>query len=104
MPNQFKEQGGLRLFLFFILFLVMFKGLADAADWQAKVIHIADGDTITVLNAAKEQIRIRLNGIDPRKRASLWQKGHGIYQLHTEVYLKGGWARSTISLTKSRSD
>jgi len=34
------------------------------ADYQAKVIHVADGDTITVLNDAKEEIKIRLNGID----------------------------------------
>jgi endonuclease YncB( thermonuclease family) len=53
-----------RLFLFLILILVRFNGLAYAADFQAKVIHITDGDTITVLNEAKEEIKIRLNGID----------------------------------------
>ncbi len=68
MSIPFREQWGLRLFLFFVLMLVMFKGLANAADLQVKVIHIADGDTITVLNYAKEQIKIRLNGIDCPKK------------------------------------
>ena len=33
-------------------------------DFQAKVIYVTDGDTITVLNDAKEEIEIRLNGVD----------------------------------------
>lgn len=44
--------------------LIGWTGLANAGTFQAKVVHIADGDTITVLNEAKEQVRIRLNGID----------------------------------------
>jgi len=36
---------------------------------EGKVIKVADGDTITVLDANKEQHRIRLAGIDaPEKR------------------------------------
>ena len=41
-------------------------------DFHAKVIHIADGDTITVLNAANKQIKIRLNGIDCPEQAQAY--------------------------------
>jgi endonuclease YncB( thermonuclease family) len=52
------------LCLFFLHLWVVFSlSGVHAADFHAKVIHITDGDTITVLNAGKEQIKIRLNGI-----------------------------------------
>ena len=35
-----------------------------AADIKGKVVGVADGDTITVLNTAKKQYKIRLLGID----------------------------------------
>ncbi|MDR4483175.1 MAG: thermonuclease family protein [Nitrospirales bacterium] len=54
--------------LLVIFALIGWTGLADAETFQAKVVHIADGDTITVLNEAKRQIRIRLNGIDCPER------------------------------------
>ncbi|MBA3967209.1 MAG: thermonuclease family protein, partial [Nitrospirales bacterium] len=60
----------------FIVFLqwwiFLFLGCAFAADFQAKVIHIADGDTITVLNANNDQIKIRLNGIDCPEKAQAY--------------------------------
>jgi endonuclease YncB( thermonuclease family) len=37
---------------------------AFAASFQARVVSIADGDTITVLDADKRRIKIRLYGID----------------------------------------
>ncbi len=56
--------------IFLLIWLVSLStGLADAADFQAKVIHIADGDTITVLNRANEKIKVRLNGIDCPEKA-----------------------------------
>ena len=46
----------------------------NAFAWQGKVIHIADGDTITVLRK-KEQVKIRLYGIDtPEKRQAFGTK------------------------------
>jgi endonuclease YncB( thermonuclease family) len=51
------------------LALLWLASTAFGADFHAKVIHIADGDTITVLNDAKEQIKIRLNGIDSPEKA-----------------------------------
>jgi len=61
------------LFIFLLpLWVFLFSSNVTAADFQAKVIHIADGDTITVLNATKKKIKIRLNGIDcPEKAQAL---------------------------------
>jgi len=58
------------------LALIWLASTAFGADFQAKVIHIADGDTITVLNAAtNEQLKIRLNGIDcPEKTQAYGNK------------------------------
>lgn len=45
------------------------------AVWPAKVVGISDGDTVTVLNENKEQIKIRLVGIDtPESRQAYGQK------------------------------
>ena len=53
------------LFIFFLtLWVVLSSSSAYAADFHAKVIHITDGDTISVLNADNESIKIRLYGID----------------------------------------
>ena len=46
------------------LALLWLASTAIAADFHAEVVHITDGDTITVLNDTNEQIKIRLNGID----------------------------------------
>ena len=61
----------LRLCLLSILFISL-PGLSLA--WSGKVIGVADGDTITVLRD-KEQIRIRLYGIDcPERRQAFSRK------------------------------
>ncbi|MEE9232566.1 MAG: hypothetical protein V3U07_03835 [Nitrospirales bacterium] len=38
-------------------------GTAFATDFQAKLVYVADSDTITVLNNANQHVKIRLNGI-----------------------------------------
>jgi len=61
------------LFIFFLpLWIFLSSSSAYASDFQAKVLHIADGDTITVLNAANEQVKIRLNGIDCPEKAQAY--------------------------------
>lgn len=46
------------------LVVALFSGAVLWADVRGRVVAVADGDTITVLDADKRQHRIRLNGID----------------------------------------
>lgn len=57
------------LLTFFSLF-----AFADTTQYQATVIGIADGDTITVLDANKEQHKIRLQGIDAPEKSQAFGK------------------------------
>ncbi|CAN5155509.1 thermonuclease family protein [soil metagenome] len=51
-----------------LLVFILIASPVNAADWQGKVVSIADGDTITVLHE-NEQIKVRLYGIDcPEKK------------------------------------
>jgi len=59
-------------FIFFLPLWIFLTSITNAADFHAKVIHIADGDTITVLNDTHEQIKVRLNGIDCPEKAQAW--------------------------------
>lgn len=54
------------------LYLVLLAATGLAAETIAgKVVHVADGDTVTVLTPARQQIKVRLYGIDcPEKRQS----------------------------------
>lgn len=44
--------------------IILFLLLHIISIFQAKCIHIADGDTITVLDNTNTQIKVRLHGID----------------------------------------
>jgi len=56
------------------LALLWLASTAIAADFHAEVVHITDGDTITILNDTNEQIKIRLNGIDCPEKAQAYGK------------------------------
>jgi len=54
---------------------LLFPAFAFAAEWQGTVVGISDGDTLTVLNADKRQVKIRLIEIDaPEKNQDFGQK------------------------------
>ncbi len=44
--------------------LVLVIGAAKAVTVEGRVVGISDGDTITILDAAHQQQKIRLDGID----------------------------------------
>ena len=46
------------------LWLLLFSGYSFAEEIRGRVVSVADGDTLTVLDASNRQHRVRLNGID----------------------------------------
>jgi endonuclease YncB( thermonuclease family) len=49
----------------FVWLIILFAPLSvTAAEWSGTVVGISDGDTLTVLNADKRQVKIRLAEID----------------------------------------
>jgi endonuclease YncB( thermonuclease family) len=58
-----------------IFFTALLTPLAWGHELTGLVVHVADGDTITVLDSAKEQQKIRLLGIDaPEKKQAFGTK------------------------------
>ena len=51
---------------------LIFAGLSHAgaaqADFAGRVVHVQDGDTLTVLSSDRRQIKVRLDGIDAPER------------------------------------
>ena len=48
--------------------LLLFTLSAQAETLEGKVIKIADGDTLTLLTSSREQVKVRLAGIDTPER------------------------------------
>lgn len=71
----------------FFLALLLLPSITWA--WPGKVINIADGDTITVLTEDKQQVRIRLYGIDA-------PEGSQAYGRKATQYVKGLLAGNPI--------
>lgn len=55
--------------IFFGTCLLLLAGTAQATTIAGKVVGIADGDTVTVLDADRMQHKIRLQGIDAPEKA-----------------------------------
>ncbi len=67
--------------------LLAFSCVLSAGTLQGKVVNVADGDTITILDAQKTQHKIRLQGIDaPEKAQPFGQKSK--QSLHQLVHSK----------------
>jgi endonuclease YncB( thermonuclease family) len=58
-----------RFFLESVLVAVLAATPAYARDFGGRVVGIQDGDTVTVLDASKQQHRIRIAGIDAPEKA-----------------------------------
>lgn len=54
----------MNLRLLFIFLLIILHLPTPAWAWEGQVIRVTDGDTIVVINEDREQVRIRLYGID----------------------------------------
>jgi endonuclease YncB( thermonuclease family) len=77
----------MRIDQIFALFLLVLSCTSNAATLQGKVVGVADGDTITVLDATNTQHKIRLQGIDaPEKAQAFGQKSK--QSLHQLVHSK----------------
>ena len=50
------------------LFFLLVNVLVQAEKLEGKVVKIADGDTLTLLTSTKDQVKIRLAGIDTPER------------------------------------
>lgn len=62
-----------RILLIFATLVIATSSIADTL--QGRVVHIADGDTVTVLDSSKTQWKIRLMGIDaPEKKQAFGNK------------------------------
>jgi endonuclease YncB( thermonuclease family) len=55
--------------IFALVWALAFAGIVDAATLTGKVVAIADGDTLTLLTADQQQVKVRLAEIDTPERA-----------------------------------
>jgi len=82
----------LKLFLFFAVFSASATNLL-----QGRVVSVADGDTITILDASNTQHKIRLQGIDaPEKAQAFGEKSK--QALHALVHSK------TVEVSFTKND
>lgn len=59
-----KTEAQRALALVAVIVSLAYGPFADAAELAGRVVRVADGDTVTVLDARNEQHKIRLSGID----------------------------------------
>jgi endonuclease YncB( thermonuclease family) len=77
----------MRIANLFVSLLLLISSAISAATLQGKVVGVADGDTITVLDATNTKHKIRLQGIDaPEKAQAFGQKSK--QSLHELVHSK----------------
>lgn len=77
-----------------LLFFLITSGLFG---FEGKVVRVSDGDTIVVLTQDKEQIKVRLNGIDaPEKKQSFGKQ--------STKFLSNLVAGKTVEVKKEGND
>lgn len=77
-----------------VVLLAVFTIQCSAANIEGEVIKVADGDTVTVLDAGNKQHRVRLTGIDaPERRQAYGSKS--TESLVDLVYLKNVTVQSS---------
>ena len=91
---------------------LLLAGALNAATLQGKVIGVADGDTLTLLDAQKNQHKIRLQGIDAPEKAqafgnkskqSLHEMVHG-KEVFVDVQKKDKYGRSVGKILVNQTD
>ncbi|NBZ98030.1 MAG: thermonuclease family protein [Betaproteobacteria bacterium] len=92
--------------------LLLLAGALNAATLQGKVIGVADGDTVTLLDDQKNQHIIRLQGIDAPEKAqafgnkskqSLHEMVHG-KEVFVDVQKKDKYGRSVGKILVNQTD
>jgi endonuclease YncB( thermonuclease family) len=92
--------------------LLLVAGALNAATLQGKVIGVTDGDTVTLLDAQKNQHKIRLHGIDAPEKAqafgnkskqSLHEMVHG-KEVFVDVQKKDKYGRSVGKILVNHTD
>ena len=61
--------------LFTVLLCVGLLSPAAAEHLTGRIIHVADGDTVTLLTEQNQSVRIRLSGIDAPEKGSPSARG-----------------------------
>ena len=81
----------------FVLLVLVLSSPAGAAELVGQVVGVADGDTLTLLDASHEKYRVRLSGIDaPEKRQAYGERAK--QHLSTLVF------RKTVRVVWERRD
>jgi endonuclease YncB( thermonuclease family) len=68
MTMMSNHKSALQQLFIYLLFTFTITSV-QAETIQGKVVHIADGDTLTVLTSSNQQVKIRLAGIDTPEKA-----------------------------------
>lgn len=72
MPSCVTKAGSLLSPVVLLLGLAMGCSLASADVLDGRVVGVTDGDTVTVIDAAKTEYKIRVAGIDAPEKAMPW--------------------------------
>jgi micrococcal nuclease len=84
--------------IIFLILIVAFPSLVwGTGSYQATVVGVTDGDTITVLKVGNEQVKIRLAGIDCPERKQPW--GNKAKQAASDLV-----ARQTVTIEAMGKD